>query len=156
MELLARCALPEGAGVSFASAGIHGFVDQPIDEVVAAALPRNVDASSFRSRTLTRDLVAGANLVLTAEVAHRRFILDDQPILFRKVVTLAQAAGAVRRAGPGLSRADVLARIASARGHAHPADDVPDPYGRGPEAAAEMVRRVHDLLDEILPALERE
>lgn len=156
MELLARNALREGSGVSFASAGIHGLTDRPIDEVVAAALPKEVDTSSFRSRPLTRGLLVGADLVVTAEAAHRRFILDDQPLLFRKVVTLGQATGVVRRAGPGLTRDDLPVSIASARGQAHPADDVLDPYGQGLEAATAMVRRVQGLLNEMLPVLERE
>ena len=152
LELMARHALPDGS-VSFASAGTHGFVDEPIDEVVAAALPDGIDATGFRSRRLTGGMLEEADLVLTAETAHRSFILDDHPGLFRKVFTVGQFAQAVARAPEGLGREALLAHIAAARGTADPALDVPDPYRRGPETAAECVAHLEELLRVVLPAL---
>ncbi len=153
LEALARRALPEGGDVVFTSAGTHGYVDSPLNEVMAGALPTDVDVSAFRSRPLTSRLLEEADLVLTAEAAHRAFILDDQPHLFRKVFTLGQFAAAVERAPEGLSREELLAQVGEDRGAADPALDLPDPYGRGPEAAAACVARIDELLRIVLPAL---
>jgi sulfate adenylyltransferase len=152
MELTAR-ALAGDARVSFASAGTHGFDASPMDDALVRVLAEGVDASEFRSRPLTRELLEDADLVLTAEAAHRSFILDDHPGLFRKVFTLGQAAEAVARLEPGLTPSEVVARLGAARGSADPALDVPDPYRRGPEAAAAAAERITALLRALLPAL---
>lgn len=154
-ELLARHASPDESVVRFSSAGTHGYVDSPVDDVLRAALPDGIDASGFRSRRLTPELLASADLVLTAEAAHRTFILDDHPELFRKVFTLGQFAHAVERAPDDLDRNALLAHVAAARGAADPSLDVPDPYRRGPEAASGCVARLEELLRVVLPALSR-
>jgi sulfate adenylyltransferase len=152
MELTAR-ALAGEAQVSFASAGTHGFDASPMDDALIEVLAQGVDPSGFRSRPLTRELLAEADLVLTAEAVHRSFILDDQPELFRKVFTLGQAAEAVARLEPGLTPTEVVARLGAARGSADPALDVPDPYRQGPEAAVAAAARITELLRAVLPAL---
>ena len=93
--------------------------------------------------------------MLTMEAAQRSFILDEHPGLFRKVFTLGQFAQAVERAPEGLDREALLAHIAATRGNADPALDVPDPYGRGAEAASGCVARLDELLRAVLPALSR-
>lgn len=155
LELLARRGVADERHVRFSSAGTHGYVDSPIDEVVGGALPGDLDASSFRSRRLTPELLESADLVLTAETAHRSFILDEHPGLFRKVFTVGQFAQAVSRAPEGLDREALLAHVASTRGNADPSLDVPDPYRRGPEAASGCVARLEELLSVVLPALDR-
>ena len=55
---------------------------------------------TFISRPLTRELVEEADLVLTAEAAHRAFILEDHPAAFRKVFTLGQFAESVGQPTP--------------------------------------------------------
>jgi protein-tyrosine-phosphatase len=120
-----------------------------------AALPADVDTTGFRSRPLTTQLLEEADLVLTAETAHRTFILDDHPQLFRKVFTLGQFAEAVTKAPTDLTRRQLLQHVAAARGPAHPALDVPDPFRRGPEAAAACVAQLDELLHRVLPALSR-
>ena len=154
MELAARRLLPEDGGVVFSSAGTRGFDASEMDAEMAARLD-GVDASSFRSRPLTRELLEEADLVLTAEASHRAFILDEQPGLFRKVFTLGQAAAAIQRIDDGLPRTELLARLAQARGSADPALDVADPYRRGPEAAAEAAAAIERLLAVVVPALAR-
>jgi protein-tyrosine-phosphatase len=152
MELTAR-ALAGNARISFTSAGTHGCDASPMDDALVGVLADGVDATGFRSRPLTRELLAEADLVLTAEAAHRSFILDDQPELFRKVFTLGQAAEAVAKLEPGLTPTEVVARLGAARGSADPALDVPDPYRRGPDAAAAAAQRITELLGAVLPAL---
>jgi sulfate adenylyltransferase len=155
-ELLARRAVPDVADLELASAGTHGSDGGLVDPEVVAALPADVDSSSFRSRRLTSALLGDADLVLTMEAAHRAFILDEHPHLFRKVFTLGQLAQALRRAPEGLDRPALLQHLAASRGHADPSLDVPDPYRRGPEAAASCVARLEELLGTVLPALSGE
>jgi sulfate adenylyltransferase len=154
MEVLARTLAGPDAGIEFASAGTHGFRDQPMNPPMLATLePRGGDASTFKSRALTSDLIDEADLVLTAEVSHRSFILDDHPASFRKVFTLGQFAESVRVADPSLSGAALLAQIGANRSSADEALDVRDPYGRGQAAADRTAEQIEDLLRVVVPAL---
>lgn len=152
-EALGRQHVPDGTDLVFTSAGTHGYLDSPINPDMTAALPTDLDVSEFRSRRLTANMLEEADLVLTAEAAHRAFILDDHPAMFRKVFTLGQFAAAVANAPAGLNRRELLAHVAEARGHADPALDVTDPYRRGPEAASACVARLDELLRVVLPRL---
>ena len=91
--------------------------------------------AAFRSRPVTGDLLDDADLVLTAEAAHRTGFLDDRPAAFRKVFTLGQFAGESPGRGPHLHGLALLrsARTAGCPRLARP--HVADPYRRGPEAA---------------------
>ena len=153
MELTARRLAGEGAALRLSSAGTHGWDSKPMDATMSEALAEGIDASAFRSRRVTREILQEADLVLTAEAAHRSYILQDHPGMFRKVFSLGQAAEAISRLEPGLSPTEVVARLGSARGNADPALDVPDPYRRGPEAAAAAAEQISRLLEAILPAL---
>lgn len=140
--------------ITVSSAGIHGFVDQPMDEPMAAeAFMRGADPSYFRSRRLTFDMVDAADLVLTAEVAHRTYILDDRPAVFRRMFTFGQFA----RMLPDLAQdAHGKALLESAKKGLKPAsaeDDVADPFGRGPEAASETAAEIERFLSDLLPRL---
>jgi sulfate adenylyltransferase len=150
-EALARAEGP--ADVEFTSAGTHARDGQPINPDMVAVLPLGLDTSAFRSRRLTAAMLEDADLVVTMEVAHREFVLSDQPGLFRKVFTLGQLARTVEQAPAGLDRDGLLAHLGSARRNADPALDVPDPYRRGSEAASGCVARLEGLLHVVLPAL---
>jgi sulfate adenylyltransferase len=152
-EALARRILPDESDVVFTSAGTHGWTDSPLNEDMLPALPVDLDVSGFRSRRLTAEMLEQADLVLTAEAAHRAFILDDHPGLFRKVFTLGQFAEAVGKAPRDMSREDLLKHVGDTRGSADPALDIPDPYRRGPEAVAACVAQLNELLGTVLPAL---
>ncbi len=153
MELIARKLAGPDAAVEFSSAGTHGFRDHPMDDVMAATLPEGVAHDAFRSRRLSSQLIAQADLVLTAETTHRGFILDDHPQLFRKVFTLGQFAQTVRSMEPGLTGRKLVASLSSRRGHAPAVLDVSDPYGRGPEAARASADKIEELLRIVVPAL---
>jgi protein-tyrosine-phosphatase len=152
-EALARANGP--ADVSWASAGTRARDGEPISPEIAAALPPGLDTTGFRSRRLTPALLDEADLVLTMEVAHRTFVLDDRPGLFRRTLTLGQAARALAQAPAGLDRDGVLTHLGTTRRNADPALDVPDPYRRGAEAASGCVARLEELLRVVLPALDR-
>lgn len=154
MELLARRFA--GDALEVGSAGTHGFEGRPLDaEMAPALLARGVAAEAveaFRSRPLTADLVAEADVVLTAEEAHRRRILADRPDTVGKVSTLGQFATAIRETA-GETGADLVRAIGELRLPADPALYVADPYRRGPEAAALCAQQVESLLRVAVPAL---
>ena len=154
MELLATHLADGGLDVS--SAGTHGFEGRPMDlEMTRPLLARDVPSDrveQFRSRPLTADLVAGADVVLTAEASHRRFILEEQPGAVRKVFTLGQFVTSLHDA-EGATGADLVRAIGARRPPADVALDVADPYRRGPEAAATCAQQVETLLRVAVPAL---
>jgi protein-tyrosine-phosphatase len=152
-EALARAAAPPDLELS--SAGTHARDGQPINPDMVAVLPAALDTSRFRSRRLTRAHLEDADLVVTMEAAHRTFVLDDQPGMFRKVFTLGQLAQALEQAPERLDRDALLAHLGTTRRNADPALDVPDPYRRGAEAASGCVARLEELLHTVLPALSR-
>jgi len=152
MELTARAMAP--AGIEFDSAGTLGLDDQEMDAEMAARLD-GVEPGLFRSKPVTRALLEEADLVLTAEASHRTWILDDHPALFRKVLTLGQAADAIGRLEPGQDRGAVLDHLARHRGTAGSENDVKDPYRRGPEAARACAEEITRRLQVVIPALTR-
>ncbi|WP_323791927.1 adenylyl-sulfate kinase [Nocardioides sp.] len=156
MELSARALVAEtGGSLELSSAGTRGFVDRQMDDVMSSTLAdaRGVQATDFLSRPLTRDLVADADLVITAEASHRSFILDDDPGSFRKVFTLGQLAEAVGELESGLSRDDLLQALGERRGTASADLDVADPYRRGRQAAQRCAEHIDSLLRVVVPVL---
>ncbi|WP_296603129.1 adenylyl-sulfate kinase [Nocardioides sp.] len=155
MELRSRDLAGPGSHVTFASAGTRGFVARAMDPDMAATLTSRgvAGVNRFRSRPFSSDLMPHADLVLTAEAAHRQFLLEDHPAAFRKVLTLGQFAEAIHAAEDGLSGHDLLAAVAERRGQADPSLDVPDPFGQGPEVAATCADALDELLRVVVPAL---
>jgi sulfate adenylyltransferase len=96
-------------------------------------------------------------VVLTAEVAHRQRILEDQPEVFRRVFTLGQLARALDDAGVRADHAtrgpDLLRTLGPVVRPPAPADDVVDPYRRGDEAAARAAEQLDGLVRRVVPLL---
>ena len=142
--------------MEIASAGVHGFVDHPVEDEMGAQLAaRGVDGGDFRSRRLTMRMVDGADLVLTAELSHRSFILDDRPAAFRKVFTLGQFETVLAGVPHDLTGRDLLSAAGAGLKPARREDDVPDPYRRGAEAAAAAAEHLDRILAPALPRLVR-
>lgn len=136
------------------SAGTHGWVDHPVDPPMAAELERRgVDPSGFRSRRLTPPMIDAADLVLTAAASHRQFVLQERPAAVRRTFTLGQLAAALTEVPTDVPSDRVLAAARRARPTADGADDVPDPYGRGAEAAAAAAAHIDELLGRVLARL---
>ncbi|UMG91159.1 adenylyl-sulfate kinase [Nocardioides sp. TF02-7] len=161
MELRSR-ALQDAAAdartrVEFASAGTHGFDAHGVDPTMTGVLAdRGVGGTAvtrFRSRRLAGDLVAAADLVLTAEASHRAFVLEEAPAAFRRVFTLGQFAETVGRLDPELYGAELLAAAGHRRAGAAAEHDIGDPFNRGREAAARCADQIDDLLRVVLPRL---
>ena len=102
LELTARALAGDDSGVEFSSAGTHGFDAHPMNEPMVATLASG-SAEGFASRRLTGEILAAADLVLTAEATHRAFILEEFPQHFRKVFTHRPVRGRDRGA-PGPDR----------------------------------------------------
>ncbi|GAA0967939.1 putative bifunctional SAT/APS kinase [Nocardioides aquaticus] len=147
MELRARQLAGDSATVRFTSAGTHGFDQHPMDpEMATGLIAHGVDPAGFTSRPVSRQLVAAADLVLTAEAAHRTILLEDDPGGFRKIYTLGQFVEGVRRLPEDVRGRDLIEQVGRHRGNADPALDVQDPYRRGPEAAAAASAHLDELL----------
>lgn len=138
-------------GLEVGSAGTHGWVDHPMYEHMAAELVRRgVDPSGFRSRRLTPALVDAADLVLTMSATHRDFVLQERPNAVTRTFTLGQLARALDDVPREVTGLEAVAAGRRLRATADAADDVEDPYGRGPAAAAVAADRLDELLDRIL------
>lgn len=143
-----------GDHLEVGSAGTHGWADHPVERHMAAELERRgVESHAFRSRRLTRALIDEADLILTAEAAHRTFVLQERPAAVRRAFTLGQLASALEVVPPDVPRDELLAAVRRARPTAREEDDVTDPYGRGGDAAASAARHIDDLLGRVLPRL---
>ena len=137
--------------VRFSSAGVHAQDDTLIDPAMAIELTsRGIGSDDFRSRRLTGAVLAGADLVLTAEAAHRARILDEHPVATRKVLTFGQADQALARVDLGIAPSDVPAALVAARRGASASLDVVDPYRRGPEAARVAALEIDGLVERLL------
>jgi sulfate adenylyltransferase len=141
-----------GDGLALSSAGTHGWRDHPVDDAMAAELGRRgVDAAAFRSRRLTPKMIDQADLVLTATAAHRTFVLQERPAAVRRAFTLGQLASALDEVAEDVVGKELLSVARRARPTARPEDDVADPYGRGPEAAASAAAHIDAVLARVLP-----
>lgn len=150
-ELLARHLAGPDSGLEFGSAGTRALGGEPIEAHMAAELAaRGVGFEEFRSTRLTPALVEDADLVLTAEAAHRLRVLEDTPSALRKAFSLGQFTRGLAQVEAGPAVVDrVLVRAATAR----PEEDVADPYGRGEAAARATAAQLEGLLARLLPAL---
>lgn len=149
MELMARALVGDGTDLAFASAGTHGFVDHEMDATMAAAVGE--DASGFRSRRIERPIIDSADLILTAEAAHRKYIIEEFPGAFRKVFTIGQfvrdTAGRPERGW------DLLAYAAEHRTAVDKSLDVADPYRKGSAAAATARDEIDRLVTSVVQRL---
>ncbi|MBM9458377.1 adenylyl-sulfate kinase [Nocardioides sp. zg-536] len=157
MELRARSLAGDAAKVSFTSAGTHGFTAHPVDATMGQVLrERGVGGElieGFASRSVTRELIAGADLVLTAEASHRAYVLEEAPQSFRKVFTLGQFAASAARVDDALTGRRLVEAAGHRRAGAAPEHDVRDPYRRGKAAAEASADQIDRLLGEVLPRL---
>ena len=151
LELSARRLAGDATDVVFASAGTHGFDAHAMDEGMVPLLPGEV-SPDHASRRLTREILAEADLVLTAESRHRTFILEDFPEHFRKVFTVGQFAASIAD-HPDLRGRALVAAAAARRTSARPEHDIADPYRRGDVAAATAASTMSSMLSVIVPRL---
>jgi protein-tyrosine phosphatase len=149
-ERLARHELGENRA---ASAGTHALPDEPMHPSAARVLrERGADPDGFRSRRLSAELVASADLVLTATRQERSVCVALAPSAVGRAFTIRQfgrLAGAVPRRKA--TTAELLDEIRAVRGRLQPVgpeeDDLADPvYGSVADfrACATEIRRSLD------------
>ena len=126
-----------GVTVGVASAGLLGSGWQPPPEVIAVMAARGIDVTSHRSRVVTVDDLASADLVLGLAREHVRHAAVLRPEAWPRAFTLRELLRRGQQAGvraPGEPLGDWLARAADGRSRPdllgrRPADDVADPAG---------------------------
>ncbi|MGY1709510.1 hypothetical protein ACI8AC_08375 [Geodermatophilus sp. SYSU D00758] len=144
---------PEAAEVSVVSAGLDAVEDRDMDPEAAAALTAlGGDPAGFRSRALTAELAAEADLVLTMTRDQRRSVLEVNPRGLRRTFTLLEATDLLNRAdlggvflSPVRTRAvDLALRLDAARADrtSGSGDDIADPIGRRPEVHTTTARTI--------------
>lgn len=141
-------------GVEFSSAGTRALVGRPIDPPMAEAIETDADATGHEARQLTRQLMEEADLVLTMGGDHRRWILDEWPKLGRKAFLLGHVARVMADLPEGMTLDRLTDHLWSHRS-ADPADEVKDPYKRGPEAMDTAARQIDSAMDVIATGLAR-
>jgi protein-tyrosine phosphatase len=133
------------------SAGTHAVSGWPMTtEAAAVVAAYGADPAGFVSTELTADLIAEADLVLTATRAHRSQVVTLEPSALRRVFTMTEFARVAREVGfaqicreveesvPAqdlVERAHaVVAIVARRRGTVRPTrpdeDDIADPIGQ--------------------------
>ena len=166
VERLLRLSLDDSVAVN--SAGVRALRGEPIDPPVRDFLTKEGAAvDRFAARQLTEGLAREADLVLTLTREHRSQVLELAPAAVRRSYTLLEFVRVVTALDlaelhQGVTPGDRLLALVplAAAGRAlapHPAsadaDDVPDPYGRGPAAYAnslELIRQATSQLASVL------
>jgi protein-tyrosine phosphatase len=155
-----------GTGITVTSAGTRALVDQPMDPSTHRLLQQaGIDTAGFVARQLTAELVAQADLVVTAAREHRSVAAQLHPSALRRVVTLRDLSdlleGADLTGHQPLDRTASWARqvvdAAAMRRGIVPARqegvDVTDPIGGPPELFAQMAAEVDAVLPAVVAAL---
>ena len=154
------------AALPIASAGTSAAIGQPIPVSFAARLASvGAEASTFAPRQVTRDMVAGAELVIAATRAHRATLVEMHPRAVQYTFTLRELARLAATVPPDdQAPVEPLARLrsfvasaASARGAGMPGDpnaeDVRDPWGGNDARYAAVWETLVGATSEILAAL---
>jgi len=163
LDRLASEQLSPGA-VEVLSAGTHARPGEPAaGETARIAARWQVDLSGHRARPMTRDLVAGADLVLAMEDAHRVAALQLVPSALPRAFTWLELARLAPEVGPVQGRAGSRDRLASVARAAHRArpwvraatdgEDVADPVGRSSRHFKRMATTLVDAATAFLPVI---
>jgi protein-tyrosine phosphatase len=159
---------PDAEAIAISSAGTRAVVGADMaPEARRAAARLRVEAGPHRGRQLTAELVASADLVVTADRGHRREAVELQPPASARAFTLLEFAELVREADRPAT-GDVIERLGAITASAHrrrglvPLDpastDLADPYGRGARRFREtagLIAEASDTISHRLAALLR-
>ncbi len=144
-----------GVDAQVASAGLLR-PDQPASaHGVDILRGRGLDMTTHRSRTMTRELLGSADLLLAMAREHVREAVVLDPRLWPRTFTLKELVRRGEANGPrqpGEALADWLARVGQGRRVSEltgssPDDDVADPIGRPRSAYERLAAELDDLLD---------
>ena len=122
--------LPDSNGWRVTSAGTWAMAGDRASEFGRWAMARRgLDLSAHRSRIVTAEMLAEADLVLVMTRSHREALCAEFPAASGKIHLLAQMAG--------------------------PAFDVPDPFGSSMADYEQTARELEDLIARGLPTIRR-
>ncbi|MGO4599384.1 arsenate reductase/protein-tyrosine-phosphatase family protein [Terrabacter sp. 2RAF25] len=153
------------AGVEIVSAGTGALVGSDFETETRDSLrQQGADVTGFAARSVTREILGSAELVLTMTRTHRGQVSRLNPAVMRRAFALGDfadlcsASGTWRPINPAQPwLPQVAAEAAAARGTVAPRDldliDVVDPYGRSARTHAEAFDRIEDCLGTIVQAL---
>ena len=163
-RLLVRRMRP-GLPVIATSAGTQAAVDQEIGSFSAIALTDfGADATGHVPRQLRPDFALAADLILTAELEHRRIVLNDTPSVLRRIFSLREFARLASHVDPldpaqpldvKELRAQVL-RISAQRGlvpRATSSEDIADPVRASLSETRERAREIAGCVDVVVVSL---
>lgn len=145
--------------VSGAGTGVgQGLVMPP--EVVEQSIRFGGSPEGHVPTPLDRDLIAGADLILTATRDHRSAVARMLPRASRITFTVPQFARLVADAPEAADPWDLVAEVAAQRGSVPPPedpdeDDIEDPYRRGADTYARVGDQIHGLVEVIAERLAR-
>lgn len=149
-----------GVEANVHSAGLLSAGNPATAEGVSVLAAMGVDTSAHRSRRMSEDLLAPADLVLCMAKEHVREAVLMVPVVWPRTFTLKELVRRGEERGPrapGQSFEDWLAKVHAGRSRNDlvgysPDDDVADPIGRGSdfykgtaEEIDDLVRRLVDL-----------
>jgi protein-tyrosine phosphatase len=159
--LLGRHVAERGIQAHVSSAGLLSDGQPAAEATERVMVDHGLDLTGHRTRRLTRELVAGADLVLAMAREHVREAAVLEPTAFGRTFTLKELVRRGRAIGPrpsGETTAAWLARVHAGRTPslhlgASPDDDVPDPIGHRMavhERTADELVELTDALVELL------
>ncbi|GAB3582410.1 arsenate reductase/protein-tyrosine-phosphatase family protein [Calidifontibacter terrae] len=153
------------------SAGTRALVGHPIEPGSLDLLQRKgIDDGGFRSRQLTPEMIAGADLILTATRGHRAEVAQMNPKGLKYTFAVADFSDLVagvtqvpESKGSFFGPADdsYLGRLVDFTGQRrtsiHPRGedeaDIVDPFRRAPQVFEQMARQIEAVLPSIVRAL---
>jgi protein-tyrosine phosphatase len=157
-ELLFRGWVSPHADVAVSSAGTEALIGHSMDASSAGALSQlGIDPSHHRARQFELWMAADADLILTAERAHRDLVMTQLPRAFRRTFTMKEFARLSSHLEPGSPRRAIAeaARHRGIHGRVPEADDnMPDPYRGALEQAKSIAQQVTETVHATLGALD--
>lgn len=119
---------------------------------------RGLDMTTHRSRTISRDILSSADLILGMAREHVREAVVSEPSVWPRTFTLRELVRRGEAVGPrkpGEPLADWLSRVSAGRRTADlagdsSADDIEDPIGQPRPAYERLAVELDDLIDRLV------
>jgi protein-tyrosine phosphatase len=147
-------------GLLIQSAGTHAASGEPMHALARAVLAERGLPTDFRSQPLTKELIEQADLIVTADRAHRSAVVTTVPGAVRRTYCLLQLARLAdvtprQPCGDPVSATRTLlesipSALAQAPAAAPAADDLADPIGGRIRAYRRCARQIDDAVSRIL------
>ncbi len=164
-ERLFQARAGQNALVVATSAGTAAVEGYAMDGPSAIALRElGGDPDGHVARRLSSSMIAGADLILTAETQHRSTVVQTDPVSFRRTFTFREFGRLGSHAELSVDQpmtvdalVERVAEVAAQRGNAEPAaagaDDIDDPFGASLKVARGCAAEVADAVDAVIDTL---